>query len=110
MKNLYALILCFFFFSIQAQDYYYNGSKKVKIYESKNSFISYDKPTQAFSRGFEQAKTFSAKGFTILGEEKNDAPAKKFRSEQLTQTTPACLLSSNGDFKMYPTKTVRVKF
>ncbi|MBC6411404.1 MAG: S8 family serine peptidase, partial [Ekhidna sp.] len=109
MKNLYALILCFFLFSIQAQDYYYNGSKKVKIYESKNSFISYDKPTQAFSRGFEQAKTFSAKGFTILGEEKNDASAKKFRSEQLTQTTSACLLSSNGDFKMYPTKTVRVK-
>jgi hypothetical protein len=62
MKNLYTIILCFFFFSIQAQNYYYNGSEKVEIYESKNSYISFDKPSKTFSKEFKDVKTFSAKG------------------------------------------------
>ncbi|MDC9724263.1 MAG: S8 family serine peptidase [Urechidicola sp.] len=109
MRNLYTIILCFFFFSIQAQNYYYNGSEKIEIYQSKKSFISYDKPSQSFAKGFKNVKTFLTKGFTLLEEEKSDISARKFRNEKLTQTTPALLLDSNGDFKMFPTKIIRIK-
>jgi len=109
MKNLYTIILCFFFFSIQAQNYYYNGSEKIEIHQSEKSFISYDKPSQSFAKGFKNVKTFSTKGFTLLEEEKSDISARKFRSEKLTQTTPALLLDSNSDFKMFPTKIIRIK-
>ncbi len=109
MKNLYTIILCFFFFSIQAQNYYYNGSEKIEIHQSEKSFISYDKPSQSFAKGFKDVKIFSTKGFTLLEEEKSDISARKFRSEKLTQTTPALLLDSNSDFKMFPTKIIRIK-
>jgi subtilisin family serine protease len=98
-----------FLFSIQAQNYYYNGSEKIEIHQSEKSFISYDKPSQSFAKGFKNVKTFSTKGFTLLEEKKNDISARKFRSEKLTQTTPALLLDSNSDFKMFPTKIIRIK-
>ena len=109
MRNLYTIILCFSFFSIQAQNYYYNGSEKIEIHQSEKSFISFDKPSQTFTKGFKDVKTFSTKGFSILEEEKSDISARKFRKEKLNQTTPALLLDSNSDFKLFPTKTIRVK-
>lgn len=109
MKNLYTIILCLFSFSVQAQNYYYNGSEKIEIYQSKKSFISYDNPTQKFTKGFKNVKTFSSKGFSIVEEERSDIVARKFRNENLTQTIPALLLDSNSDFKLFPTKTIRIK-
>lgn len=109
MKNLYTIILCFFVFSLQAQNYYYNGSEKIEIYESKNSYISFDIPSQTFAKGFKDVKKFSTKGFTLLVDEKTNISAKKFRSEKLNQTIPALMLESNSDFKMFPTKTIRLK-
>lgn len=109
MKNLYTIILCLFFSSIQAQKYYYNGSEKIEIHQSKNSFISYDKPKETFTKGFKNVKTFAIKGFSIVEEEKNGIMARKFRNENLNQTTPALLLDSNSDFKLFPTKTIRIK-
>lgn len=109
MKNLYTIIFCLFLFSLQAQDYYYNGSEKIKIYKSNKSFISFDKPTQTFAKGFKKVNTFSAKGFTILEDRKANFSARDFKKEKLNQTSPALLLNSESDFKMFPTKTVRVK-
>ncbi len=109
MKHLYTITLCFFVFSLQAQNYYYNGNEKIEIYESKNSYISFDKPSQTFAKGFKDVKTFSAKGFTLLVDEKTNISARNFRREKLNQTIPALLLDSNSDFKMFPTKTIRLK-
>ena len=98
-----------FFFSIYAQNYYYNGSEKVEIYESKNSFISFDNPAQTFLKEFKDVKTFSSKGFTILEDGKTDISVRKLRDKKLNQTIPALLLDSNSNFKMFPTKTIRIK-
>ncbi len=95
--------------AIQAQNYYYNGSKKIKIYNSKNSFISYDKVGQTLAEGFNSVKTSSAKGFTILEDKKPTFSIKKFIKKQNNQISPALLLNPNGKFKIFPTKTIRVK-
>jgi hypothetical protein len=83
MRNLYTIILCFSFFSIQAQNYYYNGSEKIEIHQSEKSFISYDTPSKSFAKGFKNVKTFSTKRFTLLEEEKSDISARKFRKRAL---------------------------
>ena len=61
MKNLYTIILCFLFFSLQAQDYYYNGSERININKSENSFISFDTSNKmkSIANGFEKVKTFT---------------------------------------------------
>lgn len=109
MKNLYTLVMCFFFLSLQAQDYYYNGGEKVKIYKSDKSFIAFETPNQTVTMGFENVKTFSTKGFTILEDKKVNFSTREFERQNLNQITPALLLKMGGDFKMFPTKTIRVK-
>lgn len=111
MKTINTLILCFFIFSLQAQDYYYNGSEKVTISKSNTSYISFDNPTSMKSivNDFEKVKTFTVKGFTILNQKKSNFSRQKFQDNNLNQTTPALLLDNNENFLLYPTKTIRVK-
>ncbi len=109
MKNLYTLVLCFFIFSLQAQEYYYNGSEKIEIYKSDKYFISFETPNQDVAKGFEKIETFSAKGFTILANKKANFSTIEFDRQNLNQITPALLLRNGSDFKMFPTKTIRVK-
>ena len=108
MKSLYTLILCFFFLSIQAQDYYYNGNEKVKVHRSEKDFISYESPSQNLARQFQKAETFSSKGFTIL-EKKANVSTIELNKENSSQVFPALLLNKGDEFKMYPTRTIRVK-
>lgn len=111
MKHLYTLILCFFIFSLQAQDHYYNGSEKVSISKSKTSYISFDNLTnmKSVANGFEKVKTFTVKGFTILNQKKSNFSIQKFQDNNLNQTTPALMLQNDENFLLYPTKTIRVK-
>lgn len=111
MKTINTLILCFFIFSLQAQDYYYNGSEKVTINKSKTSYISFDNPTNMkyIADGFEKVKTFTVKGFTILNQKKSNFSRQKFQDNNLNQTSPALILQNDENFLLYPTKTIRVK-
>ncbi|MEC3905968.1 S8 family serine peptidase [Tamlana sp. 2201CG12-4] len=110
MKNLFTIIFCLLFFSLQAQDdYYYNGSEKIQIKKSDNSFISFNKPTQTMAKGFKNVKTFSSKGFTILEDKESEVSAKDFKTQKQNQISPAFLLNKESNFKMFPTKTIRVK-
>jgi hypothetical protein len=109
MRYLYLLISFFFTFSLQAQQYYYNGSEKIILYKSDNSFITYDEPSSETMKAFGEINPSISKGFTILSNKKNNVSLKSLRSSGLTQTTPALLLEKSGEFKMYPTKVIRVK-
>lgn len=111
MKTINTLILCFFIFSLQAQDYYYNGSEKVTINKSKTSYISFDDLTsmKSVTNGFQKVETFSIKGFTILNQKKSNFSIQKFQDNNLNQTTPALMLQNGENFLLYPTKTIRVK-
>ncbi len=111
MKNFCTLILCFLVLSLQAQDYYYNGSEKVIITNSVNSFISFDSPTKLRSveSDFQEVETFSRSGFTILHGENSSFSMQKFQDSDLSQTAPALILNNDESSVLYPTKTVRVK-
>ncbi len=109
MKKIYTIILCFLFFSVRAQDYYYNGSEKVQIYKSNKSFISFETPAQTVVQGFNNVSTFSAKGFTILEDKKANFSATAFERQNINQITPALLLNSESNFKIFSTKIIRVK-
>lgn len=111
MKQFCTLIFCFFLLSLQAQDYYYNGSEKVTINNSENSFISFDSPTKLSSieRNFQTVETFSANGFTILHGENSSFSMQQFQDNDLSQTVPALMLKNDDNFLLYPTTTIRVK-
>ena len=111
MKTVNTLIFCFFILSLQAQDYYYNGSEKVRIDKSEMSFISFDNPNSMKSvvNGFKKVETFAVKGFTILKHKRNSFSSQKFLANNLHQTIPALLLKNDEKFLLYPTKTLRVK-
>ncbi len=109
MKNLLLFFAIFLCFSLQAQHYYYNGSEKVAVYESDNSFITYNQLSNTMAKGFSQVKSSNSKGFTILIGKNTTTSLKSLRSNGLDETVPAILLKKSGEFKMYPTKTIRVK-
>ena len=109
MKNIFVFIFCFAFISLHAQDYYYNGNNKVKINHSANSFISFDTLNQKTIKGFNKIKAFSKKGFTILEEKKVDSSTDEFIKQSNNQIISAITLETNGKFKMFPTKTIRIK-
>ena len=75
----------------------------------KNSFISFDDPAQTFLKKFKDVKAFSSKGFTILVDGETNISARKLRDNKLNQTIPALLLDSKSDFKLFLTKTIRIK-
>ncbi len=109
MKKVITIVLFLTIYSIQAQqlNYYYNGNKKIAIYRSNNSFITYDNNLKEVRKGFEKIQTFSIKGFTILENKKKDISSKQV--SLLKQISPAFLLTPKSAFKMFPTKTIRVK-
>ena len=111
MKTINTLILCFFIFSLQAQDYYYNGGEKVSIDKSETSYISFDDLTskKSVTNGFQKVEAFTVKGFTILNQKKSNFSIQKFQDNNLNQTTPALMLQNDENFLLYPTKTIRVK-
>lgn len=111
MKNFYTLIFCLLFISLQAQEYYYNGSERVNVNKSENSFISFDSPTKmkTLEHDFRNVKTFRSKGFTILKEKKNSFSKMKLQENGLSQTTPALLLENDENYVLFPTKTIRIK-
>ncbi|TNJ41934.1 S8 family serine peptidase [Tamlana fucoidanivorans] len=94
---------------INAQDFYYNGNKKIKIHKSNKSFISFENPNKVISEGFEEIKTFSAKGFNLFLKKKDKFSTKEFKRQNLNQIIPAVLLDGDDEFEMFPTKIVRVK-
>ncbi len=108
MKNftiIYLLLLCS---QVNAQLYYYNGNKKVTLYESKNSFITYEQLSHEVLSNFSKTEGSDLSEFTILDELKS---SKSISIQKVTsgQTAPALLLEEAGNFKMYPTKSIRVK-
>lgn len=84
--------------------------KKVYVYESDEAFITYDQPSSQIRQAFSEVELAESKGFTILtGKKKTSTTLKSLRSNGLGQTTPALLTKKGGEFKMFPTKTIRVK-
>ena len=112
MKLLY-LLSCFIFFSfsLKAQDrYYYNGREKVEITPSQTSFISFKDTPSTVLNEFEEVKNIKNKNFTILDKRKAKFATKKSNKLVGEQVISAFHISSEmGAFKLYPTKTVRVK-
>lgn len=109
MKNFYTFLFVLFSITLNAQVYYYNGSEKIEINLSESSFILFDEPTSAIKSGFEKTATFSKKGFSILEKKNENFSVKEMLGQQKTQLSPAYLIDSNKNFKMYPTRTIRVK-
>ncbi len=95
--------------SLQAQEYYYNGSKKIEIYQSDESFILFEEPIQSIQNHFEKTEIYSKKGFTILKKRKNSFSMKNILGKQSTQISPAFKLDKNEEFEIFPTKSIRVK-
>jgi subtilisin family serine protease len=60
-------------------------------------------------RLFDDVKASASKEFTILNGKKSTATLKSLRTSGLSQTTPALMMEKSGEFKMYPTKSLRVK-
>lgn len=75
--------------SIQAQKYYYNGSKKIEIYQSKDSFILFEVPDQVMRNGFGNVEIYNLKGFTILKNKKPDYRLGEINGRQSLQISPA---------------------
>ncbi len=111
MKKLCTLIFCFLVLSLQAQDYYYNGSEKVVTNNSAYSFISFDSPTKLrpIETDFQEVETFPGSDFTILHGENSSFSTQRFQDNDLSQTVPALILNNDESFVLYPTRTVRVK-
>ncbi len=110
MKYLKLLIALLLSFSLQAQQYYYNGSEKVYVYESDEAFITYDQPSSQIKQAFSEVELAESKGFTTLtGKKKTSTTLKSLRSNGLGQITPALLTKKGGELKMFPTKIIRVK-
>lgn len=109
MKKIYIIILVLFSISVQAQKYYYNGSEKIQLYESEKSFILFGESTEAILKGFEKAELYKIKNFTILKNKISDFSMKKTFEKKSGEISPAYTIEKNGNFELYPTKTVRVK-
>ncbi len=109
MKYLYALFLCLGFMAAHSQDYYYNGSEKVTVYKSSDAFISFEAPIDDITKQFKDVQVSSSNGFTVLEGKSLDFSINKLMSRNPDQITSALSLAPGGDFKMFPTKTVRVK-
>lgn len=100
------LLLCL---QLNAQHYYYNGDKKVILYESKNSYITYEPLSEEMRANFSKTESSQLSKFTILDGLRNARTSMSFQKVTSKQTVPALLLEEAGDFKMYPTKSIRVK-
>ena len=109
MKKIYILILVLFSMSVQAQKYYYNGSEKVQLYQSEKSFILFEESKETVLKGFEKAETYKVKNFTILKNKTSDFSMAKTFEKKSGEISPAYTIEKNGNFELYPTKTVRVK-
>lgn len=109
MKKIYIFILVLFSISVQAQKYYYNGSEKVQLYQSEKSFILFDESTDTILKGFEKAELYKVKNFTILKNKMSNSSMKKTFEKKSGKISPAYTIEKNGNFELYPTKTVRVK-
>ncbi|WP_037316071.1 hypothetical protein [Salegentibacter sp. Hel_I_6] len=109
MKNFYILLFVFFSITINGQNYYYNGSEKIEIHFSEESYILFEEPSMTVKSGFEKTESFSRKGFFILEKKKKDFSMKEDVEQHKTQISPAYKINSDEDFKMFPTKMVRVK-
>jgi hypothetical protein len=109
MKNSLVFLTILLCFTLHAQQYYYNGTKKVNVNESKDSFITYDTPSNSIVDGFDKVERSTSKGFTILNGRKGSVSLQKLKSAGLSQTISALTLEGSSNFRMYPTKTIRVK-
>jgi len=96
MKYLSILFSFLFCSSLHAQQYYYNGSEKVTVYESENSFITYDNPSPEMMNAFSEVKPSSSKGFTILIDKKETTSMKQLRTSGLNQITPALKMENQA--------------
>lgn len=110
MKNFYTFIFILFSVTLSAQNhYYYNGNEKVEIFPSENAFIAFEKPTEKTVNGFKKVKFFQQKGFTILENKKMEFSIKNAINLKERQMAPAYKITDGGEFKLFPTKIIRVK-
>lgn len=110
-KLLCILIVSLPFFSLHAQHYYYNGSERVTLHPSEDHFISYAPPEalKSVANGFKTTETVATKGFTLLKNRTANFSTKLLEQPAMAQTMPALMLEPKSDFKIYPTKTIRIK-
>lgn len=111
MKILFTIfaLLCFNF--INAQEYYYNGKERVIVHPSSDAFIWFESGNKSLSFGsqFEEINHFKQKSFTLLEGKEIGFSMKSSIEENPADLSPAYKLNQADKFKMFPTKTVRVK-
>jgi hypothetical protein len=111
MKTLFTILASMVLTFSHAQEYYYNGSEKVVIYPSTDAYILFDNLSlsKTLKSQFGKTESFPHKGYTLLEEKEGGFSMQAIGEENRKHLIPAYSLENGGKFKMFPTKTARVK-